>query len=278
MAPPWRYTFRDFNNLGRNKFPRQYENIASNDSYNYRWKNYYNDFNVIQRAAMFLVGHYFYREDGPPVWARSDGNRVYYYCGRENLVQPITEEYKSRIYWDQPFDFIAGSQDEDGMTLGRQLGQKLVETVLHFLFLRSGVIAALDNRQRMDRLRYFEIACLDFEPNRQAKEAAEHIKIEQDEEAQSDWPHQDGVDAEEEAAKVGIIGSRYPRRKLCRRVQEPFVKQEVVSDDDEYRPSSSPVTDVDSPLPSSRCKYLYPFQNLKLTLQSQASAHQHHLR
>jgi hypothetical protein len=99
-SPPRLYGFYDFYNVGRNRFPGEYQAITNDSIYTFRQKNYYDGHNMIQRAAMTLVGHYFYKVGGLPVWARSDGHHVYYYRGREGLVQPIQEEFKSRIYWN----------------------------------------------------------------------------------------------------------------------------------------------------------------------------------
>jgi hypothetical protein len=217
MATRYGYTLGDFTRFARARFPTELASVADLDQYTFRLKNYYNDSNVVQRANMLLVGHYHYKADGPSVWARSDGQDVHYYYGREALLKVIKNEHKSKVYYSQPISFLSSTQDVEGMTLGRRLGQEWVEVCIHFLFLKVGDIPVVRNRSFTDMLRTFEFACVNREPNRQAEQDAMRIKLEQqnDDSQDEDYPT-----------------ARFIDRRLVSQPKRRRVKQEVSSDED----------------------------------------------
>jgi hypothetical protein len=238
MASRDKYTLGDFTRFAKARFPTELVSVANVDQYTFRLKNYYDGFDVLQRANMLLVGHYHYKVDGPSVWALSDGRDVHYYYGREALLKVIKDEHKSKIYYRQPVSFLSGTQEVDGMTAGRRLGQEWVEVCIHFLFLKVGAIPVVRNRSFPDMLRTFEFACVNREPNRQAEHETMRIKLEQqDNDSQDEYP------------------TRVIERRLVNHPKRRRVKQEVSSDEDmPPRPIPIAAYDRQSPyLPRSKC-------------------------
>lgn len=213
--------------MGQSKFRREYSIVAATELYIADYKTYYDENGRLQRHKMLLVGHFHYREGGPPVWARSNGRVVTYFYGRERLLQGLREDQRSRVYYDEPFSFVAGPQDADGMTASRQLGMALVETVVHFVFLNNGYMEMLLNPSSKDMLRLFEIACLSIEPNRRSQEELQRVRSEQE-------------------AFDDILASCYMTPPPSARRPRPYpstppsnIKYETLSDDDElHKPPS----------------------------------------
>lgn len=131
---------------------------------------------------MLLVAHYYFRGGGPPVWDFSNGIHIHYYSSEhdENLVQRLDNKSLSRIYYEEPFSFMAGSQDSRGMTLDRKLGQALDDTVIHFLFFKycdNPNYVHSPNGDDASLLNYFEMAGKNFEPNRRRQAADQRFSL-----------------------------------------------------------------------------------------------------
>jgi hypothetical protein len=71
---------------------------------------------------MLLVGHYWRKSGGPPVWAHATGTYVRYCSGDGTQVTPLIQDiHTSKVYNDPPFSYMMGTRDfGEGMTPERK--------------------------------------------------------------------------------------------------------------------------------------------------------------
>ncbi|KAI4952305.1 hypothetical protein J4E91_003767 [Alternaria rosae] len=162
-----KYNLDDFVQYATGKLAEQYAAIADLSMYKFADKTYLDENNTPCGRHMLLVGHYWRRSGGPPVWAHTTGTHIRYYSGEGIQVNPLIQDiHSSKVYYETPFNAMSGVHDSSNtkprMTIERKLERALVESVINFIFLKKGqLIRALD-LESPDMLGSFRLACINF--------------------------------------------------------------------------------------------------------------------
>jgi hypothetical protein len=147
-------------------------------------KSYLDGNNNIRRCHMLLVGHYGRKSGGPPVWAHATGTYIRYYSGAGIQVTPLIQDiHSSRVYYDPPFSFMGGAPEFSNlrprMTPERKLERAMVESVVNFIFLKSGRLVQALDLDNPDMLGNFKRACKNFARHRRTNGTANRALHEQ---------------------------------------------------------------------------------------------------
>lgn len=162
-----KYNLDDFVQYATGKLAEQYAAIADLSMYKFADKTYLDENNTPCGRHMLLVGHYWRKSGGPPVWAHATGTHIRYCSGEGIQVNPLIQDiHSSKVYYGTPFNAMSGVHDSSNtkprMTIERKLERALVESVINFIFLKKGqLIRALD-LESPDMLRSFRLAYINF--------------------------------------------------------------------------------------------------------------------
>ncbi|CAN9193083.1 unnamed protein product [Alternaria alternata] len=171
MTSRRKYTLTDFIQYATGKLAAEYAAIADLDTYKFSDKSYLDERNKPCRRLMLLVGHYWRKNGGPPVWAHATGTQIRYYSGEGVQVNPlILDNYGFRVYYDDPFNAMSGihnsSNSKSRMIPERRLERALVESVINFIFLAKGQLVHALDLESPDMLGSFRLACRNFAQHR----------------------------------------------------------------------------------------------------------------
>jgi hypothetical protein len=180
MPPKEQYTLDDFTQYGQAHFPIAFAAISNVHAYSFERKTYVNKNQEPHQVDMLLVGFYHKRAGGPSVWAYATGSAMYLFWGNrsEEVLTLISEENKSRVYYDGSFRLMAGGQDTRGMTPTRKLGQTVVETVVNFLYPLTGRLDCVVNVQKTDMLGNLKFASMNLSPESENIKVVRHAVLE----------------------------------------------------------------------------------------------------
>jgi hypothetical protein len=130
---------------------------------------------------MLLVGHYWRKSGGPPVWAHATGTYVRYYSGEGTQVTPLIQDiHSSKVYYDPPFIYMMDTRDfGEGMTPERKAERAVVESVINFVFLSTGRLVRTLDLENPDMLGNFRLACKNFYQHRVTNATADRALNEQ---------------------------------------------------------------------------------------------------
>jgi hypothetical protein len=177
MTSRRKYNIGDFIQYATGKLAAEYAAIADLDTYKFSEKFYLDERNKPCRRLMLLVGHYWTRSSGPPVWAHATGTQIRYYSGEGVQVNPlILDNYGFRVYYDNPFNAMSGvhnsSNSKSRMIPERKLERALVESVINFIFLAKGQLVHALDLESPDMLGSFRLACRNFAQHRKKPKIA----------------------------------------------------------------------------------------------------------
>jgi hypothetical protein len=167
----------------------QYGACADSELYTFEIVSYLGSKKETRASDMLLIGQYYQKRGGSPLWTYTDGLHVQYYRGNSNEVcKRVSEGQKSRMYFSEHFCLMGltkGStktkQDNDQALKSEN---EVLETVVHFAFLLTGRITVVRTPRGTDMLQNLKLACMTFEEKCKAEEVANDPASEEEEEKQ----------------------------------------------------------------------------------------------
>ncbi|KAI4709688.1 hypothetical protein J4E89_005704 [Alternaria sp. Ai002NY15] len=162
-----KYNLDDFVQYATGRLADQYAAIADLSMYKFADKAYLDENNTPCSRRMLLVGHYWRKRGGTPVWAHATGTHIRYYSGEGIQVNPLIQDTQSsKVYYGTPFNAMSGVHDTSNtkprMTTERKLERALVESVINFIFLKEGQLVCALDLESPDMLGSFRLACRNF--------------------------------------------------------------------------------------------------------------------
>ncbi|KAI4934395.1 hypothetical protein J4E85_002251 [Alternaria conjuncta] len=162
-----KYNLDDFVQYATGRLADQYAAIADLSMYKFADKAYLDENNTPYSRRMLLVGHYWRKRGGTPVWAHATGTHIRYYSGEGIQVNPLIHDTQSsKVYYGTPFNAMSGVHDSSNtkprMTTERKFERALVESVINFIFLKDGQLVRALDLESPDMLGSFRLACRNF--------------------------------------------------------------------------------------------------------------------
>ncbi|KAH3969551.1 hypothetical protein HBH68_137320 [Parastagonospora nodorum] len=176
MVYPEQYVLNDFNSHAESRYQAQFSIMANSGLYTVESITYTNVNKQRHQADMLLIGRY-YLNPGPPVWAHGNGHHIEYYMGQPtDMCEPVPENHISRIYYFTPFRLMGSTQGSSKSKRKRHttfnFEAEVFETVVNFVLLLTGRLDHAHNPRGIDMTGNLQFACLAFEKNHNAEEAA----------------------------------------------------------------------------------------------------------
>ena len=176
MVYPEQYVLNDFNSHAESRYQAQFSIMANSGLYTVESITYKNVNKQRHQADMLLIGRY-YLNTGPPVWAHGNGHHIEYYMGQPtDMCEPVPENHISRIYYFTPFRLMGSTQGSSKSKRKRHttfnFEAEVFETVVNFVLLLTGRLDHAHNPRGIDMTGNLQFACLAFEKNHNAEEAA----------------------------------------------------------------------------------------------------------